>query len=130
MHWRGFFYHFGWCTVVGCRFSIVSSQLLMNIGDMHIFGGLVQEFCLAYSQRISVHPDCVSSHRIGYLEKKWESVLAIFGVTDRNVCSSEIFPSNVYFIQLSFPTNKKTKYKKLATSRLWKIRSHQWQRKW
>ena len=97
---------------------------------MHIFGGLVQEFCLAYSQQISVHPDCVSNHRIGYLEKKWESVLAIFGVTDRNVCSSEIFPSNVYFIQLSFPTNKKTKYKKLATSRLWKIRSHQWQRKW
>ena len=96
----------------------------MNIGDMDIFGGLVQELCLVYSQQVSAHPDYMSSHRIGYLEKKWESVLGIFGVTD------EIFPSNVYFIQLSFPTNKKTKCKKLAASRLWKMRYHQWQRKW
>ena len=54
----------------------------MNIGDMDIFGGLVQELCLVYSQQVSAHPDYMSSHRIGYLEKKWESVLAIFGVTD------------------------------------------------
>ena len=129
MHWRGFFTLLTddeLCVVA----VIVSSQLQMNIGDMDIFGGLVQELCLAYSQKVSVHPDCMSSHRIGYLWKKWESALAIFGVTDRNVCSSEIFLSNAYFIQLSFPTNKKTKCKKLATSRFWKIRYHQWQRKW
>ena len=42
----------------------------MNIGDMDIFGGLVQELCLVYSQQVSVHPDYMSSHRIGYLEKK------------------------------------------------------------
>ena len=100
----------------------------MNISD--IFGGLVQEFCLAYSQWVSIHPDCMSNHRIGYPWKKWGSVLSIFGVIDRYVCSSEIFPSNVYIIQLSFPTNKKTKCKELATSRLWKIRYHQWLRKW
>ena len=97
---------------------------------MDIFCGLVQESCLAYSQQVSVHPDCMSNHRIGYPWKKWGSILAVFGVTDRNVCSSEIFPSNVYFIQLSFSANKKTKCKKHATLCLWKTRYHQWQRIW
>ena len=46
----------------------------MNIGDMDIFGGLVQELCLVYSQQVSVHPDYMSSHRIGYLEKKNENL--------------------------------------------------------
>ena len=69
MHWRGFFTLLTddelWVVA-----EIVSSQLQMNIGDMDIFGGLVQELCLVYSQQVSVHPDYMSSHRIGYLEKK------------------------------------------------------------